>query len=366
MKTKLVLWASKAVNEQPEEKVLVALELNPDENKVTSWVFEGDAATEEFSQELMSKWRKGEAVAFPESAVKTEQELSATANLLPESLRPERDDLLKRTQTEWLFIVLSTKLFQTYQSELTDLHEQANKLEFYEKSVWDTMKAFWDKVQGQINEQNLFRDHADLLRDRTNAIFAQMKQLRSVEDAAFETEARQNFDTMIARLTAIETELETATDTFKLFEALKEIQREFKNIKLTRQLRSDLWNRIDDAFKSVKGKRYPAANAGGENRLSRRIDGLRQAITKMEESIARDEKELGFQTQKLSSSNTSQLETQLREVRAKLIQERIDSKKAKLDDMKKTLNDLETRPSAVKAEQLDKVETLINEQNNEN
>lgn len=376
MKTKLVLWANQSTEGQPEEKVLVALELNPEANIVSTWVFAGEAATEEFAQQLMGAWRKGEAVAFPESATKTQQELSASAELLPSSLRPERDDLVKRTQTEWLFIVLSTKLYQTYQSELADLQEQVNKLEYYDKSMWDTMKSFWDKVQAQITEQNLFRDHSDLLRTRTNEIFGQMKQLRSVEDAAFEQEAKQNYDAMTARLEAVLTELETASDTYKLFETLKEVQKDFKTIKLTRQLRTDLWNRIDDAFKAVKGKRYtgsyvaqgannPAANAaaGGnsENRLSRRIDGLRQAVAKMEESISRDEKELGFQTQKLTGGNTSQLETQLREVRAKLIQERIDSKKVKLDDMKKTLTELETRPHKGHHEDADSVASAIEE-----
>jgi len=46
---------------------------------------------------------------------------------------------------------------------------------------------------------------------------------------------------------------------------------------------------------------------------------------------------------KLNNSNATQLETQLSEVRAKMILERLESKKAKLSDMNKTLADLESR-----------------------
>ncbi len=351
MKTKLVLWAIQTTNEQPEEKVLLALELHPDENKVTAWVFGGENASQEFSDQLMNHWRKGEAVAFPESAVKFVQDLSASSNLLPDSLRPEKEELLKRSQTEWLFIVLSTKLYRAYLAELEELHENINKLEFYDKASWDTMKSFWDKVQSQINEQNLFREHADLLRERTNAIFAQMKQLRSVEDTAFETEAKKNYDDTVARLENIESQLGT-TETSRLFEELKQIQKEFKNLKLTRSLRSDLWNRIDESFKIVKGKRSGVSTTTNNNsqntgspevRLSRRIEGLQEAIQKMEESISRDQQELDIQNKKIASPDSSQLETQLREVRAKLIQERIDSKNVKLDDMRKTLTELSSR-----------------------
>jgi hypothetical protein len=366
MKTKLVLWAIQTTNEQPEEKVLLALELHPDENKVSAWVFGGETANQEFHDQLMNQWRKGEAIAFPDTATKFTQDLSASSQLLPESLRPEKEELLKRSQTEWLFIVLSTKVYRAYLAELDDLHESINKLEFYDKASWDTMKTFWEKVQSQINDQNLFREHSELLRERTNAIFAQMKQLRSVEDTAFETEARKNYDDTVARLENIEGQL-GSTDTSRLFEELKQIQREFKNLKLTRSLRSDLWNRIDESFKIIKGKKFGATtvasqpNEKPEVRLSRRIEGLNDAIQKMEESIIRDKEELGIQNKKIASPDSSQLETQLREVRAKLIQERIDSKNVKLDDMRKTLIELSSRSKNTETETVVEEEIVSNE-----
>ncbi|BDS14876.1 hypothetical protein [Aureispira anguillae] len=341
MKTKLVLWGTKGTEENTE-KVLLALELNPETNKVKSWIFEGESASEDFSKALMEQWRKGEAVAFPEGVAATENPLSASNSLLPESINTEKSELLARTQTEWIFIVLSTKLYKNYQVELDELQEQVDQLKSYSKDMWETMKSFWAKVQAQVSEQNLFREHTNTLRNRTNELFAQLKKMRSQEDAKFESEATQNYEQLLAKLQPIEEQIEQeGADLHRIFDQLKSLQQTFKNSKLTRVLRSKLWERIDRAFKTVKAKRSP--NSSPEGRLTRRIEGLKGAIDKMEKSIGRDEKELVIQNNKINSSDVNQLETQLREVRAKLIQERIDSKRKKLDDMHKTMKELETK-----------------------
>ncbi len=341
MKTKLVLWGTRGTEENTQ-KVLIALELNPETNKVKSWFFEGEEASEDFSKALMEHWRKGEAVAFPEGVEAQEAPLSASSALIPEDIVTDKAELLARTQTEWIFIVLSTKLYKNYQVELEELQEEVDALKSYSKDMWERMKDFWAKVQMQVGEQNLFREHTNNLRTRTNEMFAQLKKMRSQEDAKFESEAMGNYNKLITILEPIEKLIEQENaELQKAFDKLKTLQQTFKNSKLTRTLRSKLWDRIDDAFKKVKAKRSP--NSSPEGRLTRRIEGLKGAIDKMEKSIGRDKKELSIQNDKINSGDVSQLETQLREVRAKLIRERIDSKSKKLEDMYTTMKDLETK-----------------------
>jgi len=361
MKTKLVLWGQKGTEENAE-KVLIAFELNADDNSVESWVFEGEAANETLSDQLMNNWRKGEAVAFPEGFHHAKKELSASGSLLPEVyLTTEKEDLLKRTQTEWLFIVLSTKLFKTYENELNELQERVESLSKYSKEMWEELKAFQTKIQNQVQEQNLFREHTNLLRDRLNELFGSLKQLRQVEDNAFESAAKEAYDKIVNILTLVEDAVEKNLGEWaKWFDKLKALQQDLKTVKLTREGRNELWARIDKSFKEVKDRRFGNSGANNQNtnnstggsaevRLQRRIDGLRQAIQKMDNSLGRDEKELDFQQKKLDSSNATQLETQLREVRAKMINERLSSKKEKLADMNKTLADLEARLSRILA-----------------
>jgi DNA repair exonuclease SbcCD ATPase subunit len=356
MKTKLVLWGQKG-SEENAEKVLIAVELNAIANCVDSWIFSGEAASEELSDQLMNNWRKGEAVAFPEGLEQIRTELSASGSILPEGYSAaDKEDLVKRTQTEWLFIVLSTKLFQTYESELNTLQDKVEKMTKYSKEMWEELKTFQTKIQTQVQEQNLFREHTNILRERLNELFGSLKKLREVEDSAFETAANEVFQKMSNTLNQIDEAVEkNSGDWAKWFDKLKGLQAELKTAKLTREGRNEIWARIDKAFKEVKDRRFGGSSAQNSNsgnvetRLQRRIEGLKEAIQKMDNSVSRDQKDYDFLFKKLNNSNATQLEAQLSEVRAKMILERLESKKAKLADMNKTLADLESRLARVLA-----------------
>ncbi len=364
MKTKIAFWGTREID-TTTEKVLVALELNPSANKVTSWLFEGEMATTEFSKILIDQWQKGVAIEFPANTITKEQPLSASGTLLPEGISTNSGEILSRTQTEWIFIVLSTKLYHNYQSELDELQEKTDALVSYSKEMWKDMKTFWAKVQAQINEHNLFREHHNTLKNHTNELFTQLKKLRSAEDSQFEEEANINYKSILEKLQNLEQLTDqSGADYYKIFEQLKSLQQEFKDAKLTRNLRSKLWEHIDVAFKKVKTKRSPKGSS--EGRLVRRIEGLKGAIDRMEKSISRDNKDLLSQNHKINSGDVSQLETQLREVRAKLIQERIDSKNKKLKDMYITLKDLEKKhtKNLAKVEKTENIE--VSEKDNLN
>lgn len=359
MKTKLIFWGLKSVDETTE-KVLIALELHPVENLVESWVFEGENANETLADQLMNNWRKGEVIVFPEVTAHQKNELSASGTIIPAGYTVEKEDLIKRTHTEWLFIVLSTKLYKTYELELSDIRDRVDGLKKYSKEIWMELKSFQEKIQKQVEEQNLFRDHTNQLRDILNDLFGTLKEMRQKEDNIFEAAAKETYDKMASTLNLVEDAVEKNLGEWaKWFDKLKGLQQEIKNVKLTKEGRNELWSRIDKAFKDVKDKRFGNAPANDENveqKLKNRIEGLREAIHKMDDSVKRDEKELDFQQKKLDNISSSQLETQLREVKAKMIQDRLNSKREKLADMNKTLADLEAKLTRVLAKSATKEE----------
>ena len=346
MKTKLVLWG---MNSQ-DERVLIALELLPEDNKVNIYTFPEQIATEEFSQLMLKDWRNGEEVTFPEGYTQTERELSITEGLLPDELKVERGDIIQRAQTEWHFIVLSAKLNDAYQSELDGLKGRVDKLESYDSEVWNSLKGFWDKVQVQVRDRNLFREHANSLRDNTNALFARMKELRAKLDEEFQRISKDNHDKFMTTLEDMERRINEGLRLQPIFDELKDLQRKFRDTKLTRDHRSKVWERLDAAFKTVKAKRFgdgASEDKSPMERLVRRYDGLIAAIEKMERSIQRDRDDLEFQNRKIANSD-GQLEAQIRQAKIKMIEERIRSKEEKLGEMNVTKGELEKRIEAQK------------------
>jgi len=341
MKTKLVLWGS---NEK-EEKILLALELLAEKNKVIIYVFPEAVATEEFAQELLGEWRNGKETTFPEGYTTQERELSVTESILPEELKVERGDIVQRAQTEWHFVVLSSKLNEVYQRELSELKERIDKLKSYDSESWDALKNFWGKVQEQVRDRNLFRDHANTLRDNTNALFSKLKEMRATLDEEFQAVSGKHFQNFMTALEDVETRIKEDLKLQSIFEELKKMQRAFRDTKLTREHRTKIWERLDSAFKTVKEKRF-GSSAESDNspseRLQRRYKGLIAAIDKMNRSIQRDQDDLNFQNRKVASSD-GQLEAQIRQAKIKMIEERIRSKEEKLGEMMQTKEELEKR-----------------------
>lgn len=345
MKTKLVVWGSNA----QEEKVLIALELLTDSSEVNVYTFPASVATEDFYKVMMEEWRVDKPVAFPAGYTTQVSPLSITERLLPEGLKADKEDLIVRAQTEWHFIVLSDKLNQSYKAELEELRDRIEKLSTYDAGLWEELKGFWSKVQAQLRDRNLFREHADMLREMTNALFAEMKQLRTKMDEEFKQKSEAHRAQFMEQLAQIEAKISKDERLRGVFDELKKMQTALNKARLTKEHRNRVWERLDAAFKNVKEKRF-GPDAGNDRspleRLQKRYKGLLSAINKMESSVKRDEDELKFQRRKIERTD-GQLEAQIRQAKLAMIEERIRSKGEKLTDMLKIKGELEQKLEAL-------------------
>lgn len=352
MKNRIVIWGTNGA----DEKVLIALELQTEASKVMLYTFPEALATAEFSGKLMKDWREGREVEFPEGFTTIERELSVTEGLLPEDLKVDRTDVIQRAQTEWHFVVLSTKLHQVYQQELAEFKEKIQQLSSYDNKVFDGLKAFWDKVQSQSRDRNLFREHADSLRDNINVLFEDLKKLRSKVQEEFMSASSAVADDFNKALDDIEERINAGGQRLgNVFDELKQLQLRYRTARLSNEHRNQIWDRIDGAFKKAKERKFGAGAADEGNAVERRLAGLVDALKRMEESVRRDADELEFQHKKVSKTE-GQLEAQIRMAKIKMIEERLESKRAKVEEIKRTMSELERRSSAAKNKEAKRAE----------
>jgi hypothetical protein len=347
MRTRLVFWGKSPT----EERVLLGFKLNEEESNVDVFVFPESSTTEDFVTQMHESWRVGRDLLFPEQHQHFQMPLTITGTLVPEGYQIEREDILTRAQTEWQFIVLSARLYHSYRDELQDLKDKFNKLSKFDSGLFDDLKSFWSKVQSQVREKNLFREHADKIRKNTDALFDDLKKLRKSFDDEFKSLSERHLGVFKEKLADIDKKIEEGLSLQNIFQELKDLQREFKDTNFTGEHRSQVWKVLDGLFKKVKEKKFgPKAEAKSDPlvRIKRRYDGLIEAINKMDRSIGRDRKELEFQ-QKLADEADGSLESQLRAAKTKMIHERVQSKDAKLQEMKATQVDLERKIKSMEA-----------------
>lgn len=340
MKTKMVIWGSN----DKDEKILLALELLNDENKVKIYTFPAPAVTEVFYNQMMNLWRNGGPVSFPENHTVIDRELSVSEGLLPDDIRVERTDLINRAKTEWHFVVLSNKLREAYNNEIGQFKDKIEQLSGFDEGVWEELKGFWSKVQLQVRDKNLFREHADELRSNTNELFGKLKELRKSLNDEFSKTSKEQANFFMDSLRNIEKKVNDGLGLHPIFNELKDLQSQFNSTDFTRSDRSNVWKKLDAAFKLVKEKKFGPAgkDSSSSDRVKRRHNGLMSAIKKMENSINRDKKDIEFQTKRINTTE-GQLEMQIRQAKLAMIEERIKSKEDKLAEMLRTKEQVEKK-----------------------
>jgi hypothetical protein len=360
MKRKVVLWGENAAN----EKILLALELLEKDNKVNIYTFPHAIATEEFSKKLHDEWRDDKEIAFPEGHIKIERPLTMSDSLLPDDIKVDRPDIITMAQAEWHVIVLSNKLYDTYRAELDEIKAKIDSMSEYDDKVWDAMVEFWAKISDQVKERVIFREHASILKDRTNILFGKLKDLKKEVQKQYEIASKEVSSKFFAEVEQIELKISDGLGLKPLFEQLKKMQASFRDADMTRKDKDKVYKKIDDAFKTLKAHKSGGNNSDsrpqnksgntGGSALQSRYDGLLGAIRKMDHTVNLDKQEIAFQLKRIDQTD-GQLEMQIRQAKMKMIEERLKSKLEKLEDMLKTKIELEDR---IKADEFKKAKQV--------
>lgn len=381
MKTRFALWAIMPAKEeeQAEVKRLVALELRPNDDQYDVWIFDEANSSEENSQKLNSTWakNKGKDVELPtDTAQHQAKPLRASEEFLFGGFEPEQKDMASRIVTEWLFICASHKAFLNYCSEIEELKQRITNLNSYDRTLFEELKTFSTRVQEQVQEKNIFKEQADKLRETINLLFDDLKLLRAEQESSMNEEFKKAMAIITAKLDSLEEQLNSGKANLTAhFNELKEAQVQMHELKLGRDNRKLIIERLDTLFNKNKELRFgnktkeggaPSNHKPNESfadHLAKRIEGLQKAIDSMQESVDRDLNENENLEKRIKSGNATQMEAQLRQAKASLVQERVKSKQLKLDDMNATMQDLQKQFAKITKKRPDK--TTGNAENTE-
>jgi DNA repair exonuclease SbcCD ATPase subunit len=342
--------------EQPEVKRLVALELRPNDDQYDVWIFDEANSSEENAQKLNSTWAKNKGkdkdVELPtDTAEHQAKPLRASEEFLFGGFQPEQKEIASRIVTEWLFICASHKAFLNYCSEIEELKQRITNLNSYDRTVFEELKTFSKRVQEQVQEKNIFKEQADKLKETIDLLFEDLKHLRAEQESSMNEDFKKAMAVITAKLDSLEEQLNSdKTNLTAHFNELKGAQVQMHELKLGRDNRKIIVERLDKLFNKNKELRFgdsagnpsshkPTGSFG--DHLAKRIEGLQKVIDNIQESIDRDLKENEYLEKRIQSGNATQMEAQLRQAKASLVQERVKSKQLKLDDMNTTMQDLQ-------------------------
>ncbi|NJK83241.1 MAG: hypothetical protein HC912_04920 [Saprospiraceae bacterium] len=160
--------------------------------------------------------------------------------------------------------------------------------EKYDAKLWEQLKGFWDRVREQIKDQNLFKEQADDLQSGVNMAFDALKKLRAKIEEEFQARSQSAKAQFMEKLQQLDGQIAEGSRLGMVFDELKKLQQKFRDVKFTKEDRAQVWEKLDGAFKSAKGKRFgddaASTNSGdnsAEGRFDRRLVGLEQAMDRM-------------------------------------------------------------------------------------
>jgi hypothetical protein len=338
-----------------DKAVILAYELKENEFKVDLYIVPRKSLSNEQIEKLEKEWVEGSSFDFPEDTLFVNPNLNAES-ILPADIRSEETGKIRIKQNEWAYRLLTAKLWESYLLELEELKKKAEALTQYDRQLFDDAKSFWERVLEHRKERDISQEGLDKIKDDVNSIFEKLKTFRKTESAEFEAASAKLRDEISAKLENLRNRADSKANFKELLEELKTIQQESRKNRYTKADDQQLRKAFDTTFQYINAQR----NSFFSDKTASRIKGLQEVIQKMEQSLARDKKDLEYYTKKAESSNIKSLELQLIKVKTNLLNETITSKEEKLKDIYATLEKLQRQ--AARAEQKNDLETSVNDE----
>ena len=331
MMQNIVMWGEVGT----DQKVLLAIKLKEEENKVHIFGFQKEKVTKEIQDKLFSEWKNGGEFDFPEGIYHWIVPAS-NDNILPDDVRVDRPEIIVSAQAAWGKKLMSTRLNEVLVEEINLIDQKLQNINDFDQQLWDKTKDLWAKISDYRKQGELSWEHTDVLKGRINEIFDGIKALKRIDVEQADEESGHHFRNFIKKIEEQTSKLIYPDEWEKVFNTLKAIQNEVKDFNFSWKQKRVLFDKLNDTFLELRKYRKTEFI----NKTKDRIRNLKTTISGIVQSAERDKENYQAQFDKLMHYTRGKLsETEMAQ-RLGFIVDRIKEKEAKISNIGQTIQDL--------------------------
>lgn len=284
-------------------------------------------------------------------------------------------EALMKVQAEFKGLKLKKEHREELFGKIQTMFEDINKRQDEERSVFDSEAAVnYEKVvpivneaigfaesatnfkqgrealinaQAAIKETKLKKEQRDELYGRIRTVFEALNNRQIEERGDYEKETSDNYEKLTTKVTEAFAEVDVVAEFNPFRDKLIAIQGEIKLLKLKKEQRNELFEKVRGVFAKldIRRKEYRENRSQEKHkRLASILENLENKVARIEDSISWDIKSLNFQKDKLEKLNDDEVLELKPDIESKIsmLNERIQEKEDKIKETKERINDIQS------------------------
>lgn len=272
-----------------------------------------------------------------------------------------KDKKLKRNQREELYQIIrecfeSVNQRQQQERQVSDVEFEENYAKI--KKIVDEAVSFAENVtdnfkeaketliaaQAAIKAVNLRRTQKDELFADIRRVFEIVNERQNADKEVYDKESDENYSKLSAKVEEAFVYLNNTSDFRLLRENIIGIQSEVRILKLKRDQRRELLDKIQNAFNIIdklKNDYFEKRKQERTVKLNETLSNLQMKVTRLEESLAADKSSL-------EALNAAEEKNEETNEKIQQIEARIKDKEEKIEETKKRIEEIEKERDTIK------------------
>ena len=278
--------------------------------------------------------------------------------------REVRDELNTRLQDAFTMLhirqdAVFTEKRQTAETQFQDFSNRAKEIliQANESTDYNKVRADIKQIQAEIRDSALFQEQRESLRNMIQEAFETVNNRQDQERLTFESEAKNNYDRLKKLVDDGLAQANESNEYKETREYLKKIQSEFRGIKLLKEQREVLYNRLQSAFDILNTRvdiYFREKKKNWEIKMQYKLSSLNTDVYRLRETIANETqnlKELEDFYQNIANPAVQETKAVLGlKARMSSLQISIEKKKQQVAELENEIADLKSRIETDKTE----------------